>query len=50
MGQKEFEEALPHERTRATREFGGRKWKRPQAISVSKGELDTEEKQKPKLF
>lgn len=41
MGQKEFEEVLPHARTRATKEFGGRKWERPQAILVLKGELDT---------
>lgn len=41
MGQKEFKEVLPHARTRATKEFGGRKWERPQAILVRKGELDT---------
>lgn len=40
MGQKEFKEVLPHARTRATKEFGGRKWERPQAILVRRGKAE----------
>lgn len=50
MGQEKFEEVLPPERTRAAREFGFRKWKRPLAMFVSMRELDKDkERQKPKL-
>ena len=49
MGQEELEEVLLYERTRVSQGIVCRKWKRPQAISVSMEELNIEEKLKPKL-